>query len=199
MQRAESKGAMLPPQSPAMLARSTTPKPGTAGKTPKAIKEEPPVSTSLLLLVCALLHFETLGAAMLTSAQRDGTTPKSLHTSPNNNIISIPPANEGSASSTHGFTPSPPSGSTSNATPNPTATIVNPPADPAQSSVPSLSADSNSLSFNTDLATDGGLNLDSGDFDFSSLVNMGEGAFDFGQYLAELGDDGTDGGEVVVP
>ena len=51
MQRAESKGAMLPPQSPAMLARSTTPKPGTAGKTPKAIKEEPPVSTSLLLLV----------------------------------------------------------------------------------------------------------------------------------------------------
>ena len=67
--------------------------------------------------------------------------------------------------------------------------------------MPSLSADSNSLSFGTsaDLATDAGFNLGDGDFDFGSLVNMGEGAFDFGLYLAELGDDNGDNGEVIVP
>ena len=35
-----------------------------------------------------------------------------------------------------------------------------------------------------------------GDFDFESLVNMGnEGTFDFGLYLAEIGDDQADGGD----
>jgi hypothetical protein len=46
---------------------------------------------------------------------------------------------------------------------------------------------------------------DSGDFlntdlDFGSLVSMGDGGFDFGLYLAELGDDNGDNGEVgMVP
>ena len=96
------------------------------------------------------------------------------------------------SSSTHGLTPSPP-------TPNDQTIVIQEP-----NSVPSLSADSNSLSFatSTDLATDGGFNLDgsTGDFDFSSLGGLGEVNFDFGLYLAELDGEGGEGGELgVVP
>ena len=92
------------------------------------------------------------------------------------------------SSSTHGFTPSPP-------TPLDQASAIQ-----APNSVPSLSAGSNSLSFatNTELATDGGFEPDasSAEFNFADLGGMGD--FDFGLYLAELDGDGGENGEVGV-
>ena len=72
----------------------------------------------------------------------------------------------------------------------------------APNSVPSLSAGSNSLSFatNTELATDGGFELDAStaEFNFADLGGLGD--FDFGLYLAELDGEGGENGEVgVVP
>ena len=123
--------------------------------------------------------------------QREEATPKSLVPSPNNGVVPMGPGSNHSSSS-HGLTPSPP-------TPADQVNAIQAPA-----SVPSLSAGSNSLSFatGTDLATEGGYNIDpsSGEFDFASLGGIGEVNFDFTMYLAELDGEGGDGGEVgVVP
>ena len=57
-----------------------------------------------------------------------------------------------------------------------------------------MSNDSNALSFgSTDLKSDSG--MFDGDFDFGTLVNDTSLNFDFGQYLAEIGDDTGDGGD----
>lgn len=184
MQRESSKGgSMLPPQSPATTTqRTSTPKPVSSSKTPKMMKED--------LAVCPKFLHHSLDRANRSFQQREGVPPKSLVPSPNNGLIPMG-VDSNDSSSTHNLTPSPP-------TPNDQTNAIQAPA-----SVPSLSAGSNSLSFatNTDLATDGGFNLEasSGEFDFASLDGLGEVNFDFGLYLAELDGEGGDGEIGVVP
>lgn len=120
-------------------------------------------------------------------------TPKSLQPSPHIAVISVPDQSASAPGSSHGLTPSPPINTSTNTK---ETSMSNPPK-----SVSSLSTDPNSLSFgtNTDLMADPGDFLNA-DLDFSSLVSMGDG-FDFGLYLAELGDDtGDNNGEIgIVP
>lgn len=184
MQRETSKGgAMLPPQSPANTTqRTSTPKSGAAGKTPKMAKDELNVRSLRLHKFPSKSCFP----------QREEEMPK-REPSPNNGVIPIG-SDSNHSSSTHGLTPSPP-------TPIDQAGPVQ---IQAPTSIPSLSAGSNSLSFSTstDLATEEGFNLDpsSGDFDFTSLGGLGEVNFDFTMYLAELDGEGGEGGEMgVVP
>ena len=166
-------GSMLPPQSPATTvnARSSTPKPGAnASKTPKQ-KEE-----------------------LLTA------TPKSVQPSPSNTLVPVPPEHSAPNSVSHGLTPSPPGSK-----PTPSQQNDQGASSQAPTSIPSLSTDSGALSYgSTEPTTDPG--IFGSDFDFDSLMNTGEGTFnldggfDFGQYLAELGDDSNDSGEIgLVP
>jgi hypothetical protein len=166
-------GSMLPPQSPAN--RTTTPKPigvgigvGVGKATPKMVKEE-------LVSHANIQHVEP----ELTN-QKD-STPKSLQPSPSNAIVHI--ADHAGTTSTHGLTPSPPSGSTISP-PQPTSdnqpkaegltlTIDPPPGEGID-----LSADFTDTNF-----LEGDFNFDASGFDST---------FDFGQYLAEFGADDGD-------
>ncbi|ODO03467.1 hypothetical protein L198_02314 [Cryptococcus wingfieldii CBS 7118] len=158
--QAQGQGEMLPP-------RTATPKPsgsgipedgqkdgtgkegkkeskvGKAGRTPKLPKED---------------------------IQREAPTPKSLNPSPNGNIIAVTDGNPHSTS-THGFTPSPPSAST---------------ATPANGAMPlSSTPASNQMSLPADLSM---ANMDFGNM---GLGNMGLGGmgmeFAMGMGLGALG------------
>jgi hypothetical protein len=152
--------------------------------------------------------------------QKDGLTPtpKSLQPSPSNAIITIP--DSAPTASTHGLTPSPPSGST--------ITPADPGAAEAQGDNSSdinlgninINGDSsngngdmnmpngngagtgnadpnaNDASNFTDFNNDPAFNMDTNGFDFG-LAEFDGGDFDFGMYLAELGGD-TEGGEVAL-
>jgi hypothetical protein len=163
---------MLPPQSPAN--RTTTPKPigvgigvGVGKATPKMVKEE------------LVRHAATQVESELTK-QKD-STPKSLQPSPSNAIVHI--ADHAGTTSTHGLTPSPPSGSTISP-PQPTsdnqpkAERLTLTIDPPPEEGIDLSADFTDTNF-----LEGDFNFDASGFDST---------FDFGQYLAEFGADDGD-------
>jgi hypothetical protein len=168
-------GSMLPPQSPAN--RTTTPKPigvgigvGVGKATPKMVKEE------------LVSHANIQYVEPNLTNQKD-STPKSLQPSPSNAIVHI--ADHAGTTSTHGLTPSPPSGSTISP-PQPlsdnqpkaeglTLTIDPPPGEGID---PNFSADFTDTNF-----LEGDFNFDASGFDST---------FDFGQYLAEFGADDGD-------
>ena len=169
-------GSMLPPQSPATGVRASTPK-ATLLKTPK-LKEEHLVSCYRL---------PRTRSALISQSH---PTPKSVQPSPSMSNIPVPPE-QASNQPISVITPSPPGASASNPT---TGQSADQTMSTAPTSVPSLSNDSNALSFgSTDLMSDSG--MFDGDFDFGTLVNDTSLNFDFGQYLAEIGDDNGDGGD----
>ena len=182
-------GSMLPPQSPAN--RTTTPKPigvgigvGAGKATPKMAKEE-------LVRLPIMLRGVMLSSEWTELIRQKDTTPKSLQPSPSNAIVHI--ADHAATTSTHGLTPSPPSGSTisppqaqndqqTKSAEGITLTIDPPPGQDITD--PNFSADFTDTNF-----LDGDFNFDGTGFD---------GTFDFGQYLAEFGADEGDAEVGVV-
>jgi hypothetical protein len=189
-------GSMLPPQSPAN--RTTTPKPvgvgigvGVGKATPKMMKEE---------LVSRAVRQGLLVKKLIK--QKD-TTPKSLQPSPSNAIVHI--ADNVPTTSTHGLTPSPPTGST--VTPaeptsdNPTLTVNPPPQEPGQPENQEPTA-LNITNMDMNMSMDGlDPNFSANDFTNADFLNTDfdfgaepydAGGFDFTMYLAEYGDAGDD-------
>jgi hypothetical protein len=144
-------------------------------------------------------------------------TPKSLNTSPNTHLVSVPPVDPNSipSSSTHGLTPSPPTTDSNHPSVQESqqqaqipANVTDPPAltlsaeDNTNSSLfPSTTddilADGSGFEFSMEMEGDGGFG---GDYDFGSLLGMGEGnSFDFAQYLREDAEGAGEGGVVKVP
>lgn len=134
--------------------------------------------------------------------QRDSATPKSLRNSPSTGIITVNPDSGGQSTSTHGLTPSPPSGSTATPVGNAGGLLNGISADANANNNNSATNNANNNSGGNSMFATGDVLADSGlfgsdtDLDWMNSLTGGSDGIDFALYLENIGEDNE--GEVGI-